>query len=746
VSRSQWICSPLQEPYPGALNFTKTVTPAGPLQSARLAVSSLGIYRAQIGGADITRRVLTPGFTSYDKRGIQRQEYDVTRFFRPGEPAELAVAVAPGWAVGHFGFAGNDRIYADRVCLWAELTLTYEDGARETVGADPTWQVYTHPVIYADLYKGETVDLTHVPRCVGNARVAEVPYPLIPDMGEEIREQEILTPVLIHTPKGERVLDFGQNMTGYVCLHIRGERGGRVALSFGEVLDKEGNFYNENYRSARGQVIYILSGGEDEFKPRFSFQGFRYVRVDEYPEDPVDPEGFRGIVVHSQMERTGRFSCGNEKVNQLYHNIIWGQKSNYLDIPTDCPQRDERMGWTGDAQVFCSTAALNYDVRTFFRKWLADLRAEQGERGEIFGTCPERTGASGSAHSKVSAAWGDAAVLIPWTLYQQYGDLSVLSENFDMMRRWVDYQRSAGPEEYLWLSGDHYGDWLALDAGEDGYVGATSTDLIGSAFFARSAELVIRAGEALGREVSDYRKLYENIRRAYRQAFLEEVLACEIPSGQPDTLGGKLTQTALVLALQFGLCRQEERPVLTEKLVKLIAAFGGRMSTGFVGTPYLLHVLADNGRADLAYDLLLSEKQPSWLYSVDRGATTMWEHWNGIKENGDFWSPHMNSFNHYAYGAVGDWLYRVCAGVRAEAPGYERVTLAPVPDRRLVRADCSVSTLRGTLESHWRYTAEGILYSFTVPEGITALIRLPEGYTRQVTGGTYRFFRRRGQA
>lgn len=731
---NHWIKSPCSEKCAGAISFVKKAQVRDHIASAKVMISSVGLYELVINEQKVGNRVLTPGFTSYNKRGIQYQKYDITDYL--SSENTVRITVAPGWAVGYIGYAHNKEIYADHVSACAKFQIAYRDGTEETFLTDSSWEVYTHPVTHADIYNGETIDKTHIPQFLGFAETDDVKYRLIPDIGEPICEQGVFKAVLLTTPKGEKVLDFGQNMTGYVALKIQGERGSKVKLSFGEVMDKDENFYNENYRTSRNEIIYILSGEEDYFKPTFSFQGFRYVRIDEYPFAEIDAEAFAAIVVHSDLKRIGNFQCGNKKINQLYHNIIWGQKSNYLDIPTDCPQRDERLGWTGDAQVFCRTAGINYDVRKFFDKWLSDLRAEQGEDGAVYGTCPEGPGMSTRAHTRTSAAWADAATIIPWTLYQLYGDKKILSDNYDMMCRWVEYMHSAGEEEYLWLGGWHYGDWLALDAGADSYQGITSTDLIASAFFAYSTQLVIQAGEVLGKDVSAYRILHQNVLAAFRKEYLEDILSYNFESHQNvDTLGGKITQTAMVLILQFGLCTEDEKGCILSHLVKLIAHFGGKMSTGFVGTPHILHALSENGETDIAYKLLLNEEAPSWLYSVNKGATTMWEHWNGIKEDGTFWSSDMNSFNHYAYGAVGDWLYGVAAGIRIDEPGYKKVTLAPKPDQRLGFVGSSVKTPYGELHSGWKYMNDTVQYRFVIPEGITATIILPDGTLKKECSG-----------
>ena len=408
MERKQWIKSPT-EPEGAALTFCKSFFVTGKVQSASLSVSAVGVYTAHLNGVRLGRQVLTPGFTDYRYR-VQVQTIDVTE--RICDENYIEITVAPGWAVGHLGYQKDEKIYADHMRAACELKLLMANGTVQYIVTDGSWQVKTHEVTFADIYNGETIDKTHAPTLLGNATEDDDAYPLIPQEGADIVEQESLAPIaLIVTPKGERVLDFGQNMTGYVSLRIRGKRGERVVLSHAEVLDSDGNFYNRNYRTAKNILTFVLSGGDDYFKPAYSFQGFRYLRIDEYPEQELDPNAFRAIVVHSDMTRTGRFACGDAKINQLYHNIIWGQKSNYLDIPTDCPQRDERLGWTGDTQVFCRTAAINYDVRRFFKKWLGDLRAEQGADGSIAGICPEKW--KGTYRTRIATGWGDVATIVP---------------------------------------------------------------------------------------------------------------------------------------------------------------------------------------------------------------------------------------------------------------------------------------------------------------------------------------------
>ena len=740
-SIATWITSP-RDAGEAAFTYRKNFTPAKAVKKATLCASAIGVYALWINGTRVGKGVLTPGWTSYQHR-VQYQTYDVTALLTAN--TRIEVGVGQGWAIGYIGYANTNHFTDDKVSLIAWMDVLYEDGTRETVATDESWEVYTSEVTSSEIYHGETVDKTAPIERVGNAVRSDVKTKLVPQEGEWITEQERLAPVeVIRTPKGELVLDFGQNITGYVEIKIKGNRGDCIVLRHAEVLDGDGNFYAANMRAAKNRNVYVLSGGEDLFKPTYSFQGFRYVRLSKYPFETVDVNNFRAIAVNSELKRTGWFHCGNEKINQLYHNIIWGQKSNYLDIPTDCPQRDERLGWTGDAQVFCRTAAINFDVERFFRKWMGDMALEQGKDGHVLGVVPN---CFHGYSTRISAAWGDAACVIPWQLYLAYGDRRLLKKQFPMMKKWVGYMHSAGPEEFLWLGGRHYGDWLAIDGGEDACEGATSKDLIASAFFAYSTQLVVQAGEVLGEDVSEYRKLYQNVRAAFRARFMKDgrpapnSIDADSPTLSSQVQTRQMTQTSLVLILYFGLYEEAERQGLVDALAEMIRENGTRMATGFVGTPYILHVLSEHGHTDLAYELLMQEKSPSWLYSVNHGATTMWEHWNGIKDDGSFWRPAMNSFNHYAYGAVFDWIFGVACGIRtvAEAPAYKEILLAPTPNKCLGFADASIDSRHGLIRSHWYYKGDTVYYEFEIPFGVTANLRLPSGYTETLTAGTYHF-------
>ena len=744
IRQAKWITSP-RDAGEAAFTYSKRFSVKGELKRATLYASAMGIYVPRLNGEVVGDNVLAPGWTSYKKR-IQYQTYDITSLVTGDDLLEISVG--QGWAISHMGFFCQNHFFADYTSVIAAIELEYADGTVEHILSDESFEVYTSEVTYTEMYFGETVDKTAPVELVGNAVLSDVETELIPQINEPVREMIRLSPAeLIITPKGERVIDFGQNMAGYVELKIKAPRGSRIVIHHGEVLDSEGNFYNDNYRNAKSENTFVCSGGDDVFKPSYCFQGFRYIRLTEYPFEEVDLNGFAGVVIYTDMKRTGRFVCGEPKLNQLYHNIVWSQRGNYIDIPTDCPQRDERLGWTADAQIFFRAGAFNYDIEKFFVKWLGDVALEQGKDGSIIGYVPN---AVVRKDARVSAGWGDAACIIPWDMYVLYGNKELLRECFPMMKKWVGYMRSAGEREFLWLGGNHYGDWLAMDSGEDSYLGATSTDLIATAYFAYSTSLVIKAGEVLGEDVSEYRELYANVRQAFREYFMENGMPKkDIPFTAPppkrhgsyDTCGHGITQTGLTLILQFGLCEENEREALAAHLAQMIRDNGMKMSTGFIGTPYLLHCLSDHGYTDIAYELLFQEGNPSWLYAVCHGATTTWEHWNSLKEDGSFWDIDCNSFNHYAYGAVLDWIIRVTCGIKPveSDPAYHTVEIAPKPDRRLGFAEAEYMTRSGRIRVHWYYKGEKVYYELDIPDGVTCRLTLPSGYKQTLVGGSHCF-------
>lgn len=706
------------------------------LASARLYVTALGLYEARVNGTRVGDAVLTPGWTSYHHQ-LQYQTYDVADLLVPGANA-IAVVLGNGWYRGNLRWVGERHLYGDRRALRAELRLRYRDGREEVVASGPEWRAAEGPILMSEIYHGETYDARREwlgwdgggfdDRGWERVRILDGgPGNLVGQISEPVRAVETIRPqALIRTPAGETVIDMGQNMVGWVRVRARGAAGSRVVLQHAEVLDRDGNFYTENLRSARQTVTYILRGtGEDEcFEPHFTFQGFRYVRVVEFP-GAISLERFAGRVIQSDLDPTGEFACSDPLVNQLQQNIVWSQRGNFVDVPTDCPQRDERLGWTGDAQVFIRTALFNMDAAAFFTKWLRDLRYDQDADGGVPSVIPNVMRRD-DRHS--SAAWGDAATICPWTLYQTYGDRRLLAEQYPSMVAWVEYIRRQGTDELLWNTGFHYGDWLALDAEEGSYVGATPRELIATAFYAYSARLVTEAAEALGKrdDADRYRTLHGRIVQRFREVFL--------------TADGSLqaqTQTAHVLALAFHLTETSGRERLAARLAELIEEHGGHLTTGFVGTPYVLSVLSAYGYHSLACRLVRRTEYPSWLYAVKAGATTIWEHWDGLKPDGSFWSADMNSFNHYAYGSVGEWLYRVLAGLDGDGrgPGYRRIRITPHPDPAFTYAFARYAAIVGPIRSGWRREGETLIVEAEIPPNTTALVQLPGAEAAAVTEG-----------
>ena len=697
--------------------FRKTFFCPENVVSAALRITAMGVYEASLNGSRVGDFILAPGWTVYQKR-LQVQQYELR--IRPGQENELTVLVGNGWYRGRLAgwLPGQNSSAALPAALTAELTLRYPDGHTNTICTDASWQTAESAVRFSELYDGETYDATFEPSVWTPAVICDGPTDtLIEQQGEPVREQERIAPARIFkTPAGEIVVDFGQNLTGYVEIALDGVKGEAVELSHAEVLDKNGNFYTENYRSAKAKYLYFCKDGTQRYKPKLTFYGFRYIRVDRFPggAETAAPENFTAIAVHSDMKRTGYLSCSDPLLNKLFENVIWGQKSNFLDVPTDCPQRDERLGWTGDAQVFIRTACLNFDAERFFTKWLADLAADQREDGAVGHVIPN------VRHQSGSAAWDDAATICPWAVYLAYGDPNILRTQFESMKKWVDYITAHTTTKDLWTGGTHYGDWLGLDAPSGSYKGSSREDLIASAFYAHSTALVIKAGRVLGQDISAYEALYERIVRAFRQAY---------PVYQ--------TQTECTLAVYFALAENTQKTA--DQLAQMIRSCGTKLQTGFVGTPYLLHALSAHGYTELAYDLLLRREYPSWLYPVTKGATTIWEHWDGQMENGDFWSSDMNSFNHYAYGAVADWVYTVAAGIQTveEKPGYAAVRIAPQPDKRLGWLEASVETRHGLVRSRWEKQRDMWRYEIETPVEAEVVI---DGRKTCCRPGRYIFF------
>ena len=675
--------------------FRKTFTGGKPVEKAVLEITALGVYTASLNGLKIGNDVLAPGWTSYDYR-LQVQTYDVTDMLR--EHNELHVTIGRGWfrspMPGWLSSADKTRRYEQPCGLIAALQICYTDGTQETVCTDDTWEWTGSPVLFSEIYDGEKYDARIQMENWEKAALLDWSKEiLIPQEGEQILETErVLAKQILHTPAGETVIDFGQEVTGYMEFTVTAPASSTVCFTHGEVLDADGNFYNANYRSAKAMVEYICREGEQTWHPCLTFFGFRYVKLISWPGE-ARCEDFTAIVVHSDLKRTGWLKSGDAQVNQLFSNIVWGQRGNFLDVPTDCPQRDERLGWTGDAEVFIKAASYLYDTERFFRKWLHDLAADQRESGEVGQVIPDVM-----PEAEGSSAWGDAATICPWQIYQTYGNLSVLEDQYESMCRWVDFITSVTTTPYLWTDHFHFADWLGLDAPYGSYKGSTREDFIATAYYAGSAGLVIQAGKLLGKDVSSYEALRDSIVATFRKTF-------------PDYR----TQTEHVLAVHFGLATDPQKTA--DDLAAMVEKDGIQLRTGFLGTPYILHVLTEYGHADLAWSLALRREYPGWLYPISKGATTIWEHWDGIKPDGTFWSTDMNSYNHYAYGAVADWFFEQAAGIRHDEshPGFSELIYAPHPDARLGWLQTKLETRHGTISALWVCQENGVRYELDTP-------------------------------
>lgn len=710
--------------------YRKEFSSAKKIKSARAYVTSLGLYQLFINGQKVSADLFTPGWTSYSKR-LQYQAYDITSMIKSKNA--VGAIVGDGWYRGFIGFAGQNNYFGNKLALLVQLQLNYADGTSETIVTDKSWKTSTGPIISADIYDGEKYDSRLEMTGWNNpgfdeskwmtASLAEKPSAsLIAPQGEVVKAIQELKPIkIITTPKGETVYDMGQNMVGWVRLKIKGNKGDQVTMKFAEVLDKEGNFYTANLRSAKATDIYTLKGeGEEVFEPHFTFHGFRFVKI-EGPASPIALDQLTGVVIHSDMKPTGTFSCSNQMVNQLQHNIQWGQKGNFLDVPTDCPQRDERLGWTGDAQVFSMTAAYNFNVAAFYTKWLGDVAADQQEDGKIPYVVPDALKGAAS-----STAWADACIIVPWTTYLSYGDKRILERQYPSMVKWVEYMKSRAGDKNLWLGDKHFGDWLAFASDASDYTGATTEkDLIATAYYRYSSGLLAKIAKIIGKndDAVKYSKLSEDVKKAFIQEFV--------------TPNGRLvshTQTAYDLALSFDLLPENLKPKAAGYLADDVMKFG-HLTTGFVGTPLLCKTLSAIGRDDLAFMLLDRKQYPSWLYPITQGATTIWERWDGQKPDGTFQTVSMNSFNHYSYGAIGEWMYRHVAGIviDPEQPGYKHILLSPHPGGGLTNASGEIETLYGKVGSNWKYEGDNFVYQVQIPANTTATVTLPYAKTDHLT-------------
>lgn len=710
-----------------------------PVAEARAYVCGLGLYELEINGRKAGEEYLTPGFHSYDFC-LQYQTYDIGGLLKQGENA-VGVMLGNGWYKGRFGFDGGyTKLYGDRFALLCEIRVTLENGAMLVIGTDGSWKWKGAPVLQSGIYDGEVCDARNETAGWSSPGTEEMDWKPVSesDMGYDkliarrslpvvVRERR--KPVsVIDTPKGETVLDFGQNMTGWVEFDCKLPCGNEAVLQYGEVLQDD-CFYNENLRTAKAEYRYISDGTERHVRPHFTYYGFRYVKV--RGMEPVDPSAFTACVIYSDLGQTGTIETSNEMVNRLFQNALWGQKSNFLDVPTDCPQRDERMGWTGDAQVFCGTACFNMETPAFYAKFMADLGNEQKALGgsvPFVVPCikpPEPINGIDIGKSQGSAAWGDAATIIPWTTYLFYGDGSLLKKQYPVMKAWVDFIKGQDDKDggtRLWKTGFHLADWLALDnPDKNSPMGGTDMYFIASAYYCYSASLTAKAAKAIGngKDAAFYQKLSDEVKNAIRREYF--------------TATGRIaidTQTAMAVALFMDLVPDEFRGRLAGDLRKKLKANQMYLNTGFVGTAYLCRALSENGANDCAYTLFLNEEYPSWLYEVKLGATTVWERWNSILPDGKISGTGMNSLNHYAYGAIVEWMYRDMCGLNPteEAPGFKKVKICPKPDKRIRKVSMRYRSASGQYKIAWACQDDNtVSFDFEIPFDAEASVTLPEG-------------------
>jgi alpha-L-rhamnosidase len=700
-----------------------------PVASARLYVTARGLYEARLNGSRVGDGVLAPGWTDYTQR-IQYQTYDVTGLLRPGENV-LGALLADGWYCGFIGFDAKRpaAVYGTAPELLAQLVIRFADGSDQWVVTDGRWQASFGAIRNADLLMGERHDLTLEPhgwdsagfdasnwRTVMNRERDSAK--LVADPGPAIRVIEEIAPRRItHDPAGRVIVDFGQNLVGWVRAGVSGPAGIRVRIRHGEALAADGSLYTDNLRTARQTDEYLISGGQQILEPRFTLHGFRFAEISGYPGEP-DPADITAVVVHSDIPATGSFETPQPWLNQLFAIIDWGQRGNFISVPTDCPQRDERIGWLGDAQIFAGTACYNRDVAAFFGKWLDDVADAQFPSGAYSDVAPRL-----SLDWAGAPAWGDAGVIVPWLLYRMYADRGSLRRHFAGMTAWMDFLERGNPD-YLRTRdlGNSYNDWLA--PGED----RTPPELLATAYWGYDAALMAEIAEAIGRteDAAGYRALWSKIRSGFAEAFVDA--DGRVASG---------TQTAYALALHMQLIPDDLRPAAAAHLVEAITAAGWHPTTGFAGTGYLLPVLSSTGYTSAAYRLLEQDGLPSWRYMIDHGATTVWERWDGWTTERGFQSPQMNSLNHYALGSVGEWLYRFVLGIELApgAAGFDRLLLRPHPGGSLSRAAGSYRSVRGRISSQWERSDGRFTFRVELPPNVTASVRVPSRAAGEVRDG-----------
>lgn len=694
------------------------------IANARLYMTGLGLYEARLNHAQVGDEFLAPGVTAYDQR-VQVQTYDVTDQLQIGEN-ELLVGTADGWYKGNYGFdGGKDNIYGDQHRVIAELDVTYADGTTTQINTDGQWLTTAGPVTKSSIYYGEDFDATWEP-------AAWQPVTVLTTADKAVLKDRLSLPLkaekklpvkeVIHTPAGETVLDFGQNQAGWMEFYCDEPKGTKITLEAGEIL-QQGNFYRGNLREARAAFTYIADGEAKWVRPHFTYFGYRYLRVSGNTK-PVKADHYRAVVIYSAMPATGNIETDNPKVNRLFANVQWGQRSNFFDVPTDCPQRDERLGWTGDADIFSNTAALNMNVFAFFKKYARDMAIEQANHDGMLTMYAPAMGVDDGG----AAVWGDAATFIPWNMYQDYGDLAIVKQNYAAMKAWVDWITKVTKTPGLWTGTFQFGDWIALD-GENPALptGKTDENFIASVYYYASAKIVAQAAALLGQaaDARNYADLADQIKQNIQHEFI--------------TATGRVavdTQTAYALVLYFGLVSDDLKPRVTADLVNRLKKDHDHLKTGFVGTPFINQVLSANGEHKLAAKIFLQEDFPSWLYAVNMGATTVWERWNSVREDGSMNPEGMNSLNHYSIGAIMEWAYKYVLGLRDHTPGYQEFTFAPEFDYRLKHVRGHFQSSYGDIKISYQIETNAdhlIKLYLTLPFGTTAHVKLPRSTQGPVT-------------
>jgi alpha-L-rhamnosidase len=731
--QAKWINSGLKNDTVNGIvpMFRKSFSAKKGVAQATVYATSKGLYELNINGKKVGDSHLSPGWTTYNKH-LQINAYDITAQLVSGQNV-VGAYLGSGWYRTRLAWMNQQNIYGKETALLAQIIIKYKDGSTQTIITDGSWKVAESQIVYSEIYNGETIDARKLqPEAFSskfddknwqNAKVVDHKSDYLNmAINEPIKKNQELKPKLITTPNGDKVLDFGQNMVGWISANVTGAIGTKVTLRHFEMLDKLGNPYYDNNRSAKAQFNFILNGKSELLEPRFTFFGFRYATVEGLNQ--VNSNDFTGHVLYSDMAQTGMFECSNPLVNQLQKNIMWGQMGNFLDVPTDCPQRDERLGWTGDAEVFSRTAAYNFNVNQFFAKWLKDLAFDQYENGAVPHVIPDVLQKTPFGHASQAAGWGDAGMIIPYNMYVVYGDKKILEDQYPSMQASINYIRNEAKND-LWNTGFQFADWLSYRVDDSkGMIGQKSavTDnyLVAQAFYAYNVEIMMKTAQILGKDSdeAEYRELLARIKKQFQNEYM--------------TTSGRLiseTQTAYVLALAFDLLPENLRDQAVQRLVDNIKSYDFHLTTGFLGTPFLNPVLTRFGQHETAYKLLLQETYPSWLYPIKaHGATTIWERWDSMKADSTFQDPSMTSFNHYAYGAVGDWMYRNIVGIDtkdAKGSGYKEIIIKPLPGGGLTHAKGSILTNYGQIKTEWKIDGKKYYMLVEIPANTTAEITFP---------------------